>query len=768
MKKSSRRGPPASVPEAAKCLRLFALQAKGAGLRWARPTMLYYLIAAALVLHTVFWGIGLSWLVLPRRWHRWWWALAPGFGLGLQSAVVWAGAHTPLAGTNAYAMGSELLPLGLLVAAVARMGRPAALRSVRAGWSARGLAIMMIAAGGLLLWPMAQRGSWTLTSSSLGSCDQADYAASVRVFQEFSKDDRAGFMGLSEVTQVGTAENFFDYCLRLNHFIPPALLAHHGAVFDLQAHQLVSVLGVVLALLNAALVMLLARVAVGLRGLAGLIPAALYLFSPLGAYAVHHGALGQLFAAHGIALLTLATILAARGVRAGLSVWLWAPVVLNAFWLLAGSYNFILTVALAPAGAWLLGDACLRRNWREPARVAGMLLAAAAACAVLFWGRFDGLIERFRLFEQYDFGWPVPMLSAEGWLGLLRDTGLHAWPQAVRFALSAWVVMVWVAGIVMVWRRHRAAAIGALALVLPVLAGWSLLAWESRVRPNASYDAFKLLSVFYPGVLAGVLVGWNIISRSRSRGLRWAGWAAVTLVLAVNLRVGVLFAREMAVPPLRVDRMLLDIRRLEAMPRVTSLNLRVEKFWSRLWANTFLLRKAQYFPHHTYEGRKDTALKGEWDLSDSLLRSQPLPAADFVDLNPRFYAVRVAAPGRVDLAFGEGWHPLEELGATRWRWSMGTATIRINNPAPHPQKVTLQLHVRALEPGRLHVELAGARLGVRPLSGNPQRLQFPDVVLPPGDSILTLQPDRPAVRAAEGDARLLSVSLSGFSVEAGP
>ena len=56
--------------------------------------MLYYLTAVALVAHTVFWGLGLSWLVLPRVWRRWGWVFAPAFGWALQSAVVWAGAQS--------------------------------------------------------------------------------------------------------------------------------------------------------------------------------------------------------------------------------------------------------------------------------------------------------------------------------------------------------------------------------------------------------------------------------------------------------------------------------------------------------------------------------------------------------------------------------------------------------------------------------------------------------------------------------------------------
>lgn len=728
--------------------------------------MLYYLIAAALVAHTVFWGLGLSWLVLPRVWRRWWWALAPGLGIALQSAVVWAGVHTPLAGTNSYAVWTELLPLGLLLAAGFRLGWPALRARLLGAGGAGGMVLLCVLAGWVLLWPMAQRGGWTLTSSSLGSCDHADYAAGARVFQEFSKDDRTGFLGLTEVTQVGTAETFFDYWVRLNHFTPSALLAHHGAVFALQSHQLVSVTGVVLVLLNGALVLLMGRMIFGLRGIKALVPAALYLFSPLGAYAVHHAALGQLYGAHGIALLTLAVLGAGRGVRAGHNPWAWAPLVLAAFWILAGSYNFILTVALAPAGAWLLAEACWRRDWRGPARVGGMVLVMLAVCAGLFWGRFDGLLERFRLLEQYDFGWPVPLLSPEGWLGLVRDTGLQAWSKPVRLGLSLLVTAGWLAGVILLWHHRRASALAALALTVPVLGGWGLLVWEAQIRPNASYDAFKLLSVFYPGLLVG-LTCWL----AAPMGPAWRRLALVLalLVLAANGRMAWQFARQMAEPPLRVDRSLLELRRLERLPRVTSLNMRIGNFWSRLWANALLLRKPQYFLTHSYEGRLNTAQKGEWDLSDNLLRSLPAQEADYVEINAQFYAARTHAPGRVRLTFGRGWHALEGAGPNRWRWSEGPAVITIMNPAARPVTVNLALRVRPLQRGRLQLELGDAPLGAsRALNGTIQRLEYRAVVLPPGASSLSLLLDEPAGRAGGGDQRSLSLALYELTVQAVP
>ena len=292
---------------------------------------------------------------------------------------------------------------------------------------------------------------------------------------------------------------------------------------------------------------------------------------------------------------------------------------------------------------------------------------------------------------------------------------------------------------------------------------------EARERANASYDAFKLFSVFHPGLIVGLTVPLAALWSARQVWFRVAAAALLVVALAGIGRTTVLFAREMANPPLRVERGILELRRLETMPRVTSLNMRIEKFWSRLWANAMLLRKPQYFPVHTYEGRLNTALKGEWDLSDSLLRSFPAREADFVEVNPQFHAVRVAAPGRVELTFGDGWHPEEGSGFNRWRWSSGVAGIRVVNRAERTVKVHLTLRARALERGRLQLELGDIHLGgPRVLNGSIQRLEYEGVILPPGPSTLILENDRPPGRAAANDPRLLAVALYELTVQAEP
>lgn len=723
--------------------------------------MLYYLTAAGLLAHTIFWGAGLSGLVLPREWRRWWWVFAPGLGLALQSTVVWVGAHTPLAGTAVYARWSEVIPLALLLGLTLR--RKSCCRdwsrlraSIIAGWLA-----VVLAAGWMLIQPMAQPGPG-LTASSLGSCDHADYAAGARVLQEFSKDDRTGFLGLSEVTHVRSADYFFDFWLRLNHFTPSALLAHNAAVFGVEAYRLVSVSAAVLVLLNLPMMLFLARITLGVRGgwLVGLV--LLYAVSPLNAYAVHHGALGQLYAVQGIGLLTVAIFGANRAAHLDRNVWSFLPLLLASLWLLAGSYNFILLVCLAPAGTWLAIQLLTRRKWRATGQVIAVLSVALGLCVFFFWGRFDGLIERFSLFEQYNFGWAVPLFSPEGWLGIVQDTGLHAWPVTARVALSVLVTGLWLAGLIALWRRQPSRFLAALALVLPVIFGWAVLAWESRVRANASYDAFKIFSVFYPGLLIGLCCWVPAASRARS-GSRWVAAGLLGLLLAANLAAAWKFHLTMANPPLRTDRSLTEVGKLEQEPRIASLNIRVEDYWSRIWANAFLLRKPQYFLTHTYEGRLNTALKGEWNLSDSFLYQIPLHAEDLIVLNTRFHAERVTAPGFVQTGFADGWYAEESGGDRRWRWSQGKGDIVLINPADGPVRAALSLEVRAVSPRHLEIRLNEQVAAASDLDGTYQKIVVHDFLVPPGRTVLSLISNG-NTGPNPADSRRLSVALYAFEL----
>ncbi len=719
--------------------------------------MIHFVVACGLLLHLAFWGAGPALLAMPRPWRRFWPVLILPAGFALQSAVVWWGAHAGLPGTRSYAVWSELVPLALLGLGLRRRRWREA-----AGDLGRFGVVAALVAGSLflLVLPLAFA-SPGLTTISLGSCDAADYAAGARVLLEFGRSDRSGFLGLTEVVQVLSVDNFFDYWLRLNHFTPSALLALNGAVLDCAPHELTSLLTFLLVAAIVPAVFWSARAILGYSGGVSVIIAALAGISPVFWYAAAHVAPGQLLAAQAVAWLTWAGVALWRGRLAAGRAWRFAPILVLGTWLVLGSYNFFVLACLVPAFAVTGGFALWRRQWGRWARWAGWMLVPLAGTGALFAGRVTGLAERFSLLQTYDFGWPVPALSAEGWLGMVQGPDLMPWETfGLRWLLAAAVVGLLVWAFLRSVRERRPAAWVAVALIAPIVIAYlGLEARAARLGTNASYDAYKLFAVFYP-LLLPAFCWWVTLRRSR-RLWEWLLVCGVALVVVgFNLLAAGQFVVALGRPPLRVDGDLRQLRRIEAMPDVASVNLRLADMWSRLWANGFLLRKPHYFPSHTYEGRQETALRGDWDLEGGTV-ALALPGPARRELTPRFALVDTRHPAFVRVDAAAGWH-VEEAdprGGGRWQWTQGRATLRVRNPHAYPVTLAVAVDGWAVRPRT--VALAGADgtvAGTGEFGPERRRVEFPAVKVPPGESELALDSPAPPDRVS-GDPRPFGVSV---------
>ncbi|MDP3073365.1 MAG: hypothetical protein Q8N18_23945 [Opitutaceae bacterium] len=727
--------------------------------------MIHFAVAFALLLHVALWGAGAALLAMPRPWRRLWPVLIVPCGLALQSAVVWAGAHAGLRGTDAYAWASAALPVMLLALALRRHG-------ARRAWTdlSRFGVVWAIMAGALVLltlpFAIASRG---LTTISLGSCDAADYAAGARVLMEFARADREGFLGLTEVVRVHSVDNFFDYWIRLNHFTPAALLALNGTILGCAPHEIVSLLTAVLLAGAVPVAFWAARAVVGHDDVGSLVLAGLFGLSPILWYAVAHVAPGQLLAAQAVTVLTWAGVALWRGRLTVRRAVQFAPVLAVGYWLVLGSYNFFLLVCLVPAVAYAGGLALWRRAWGRLAGWALAMIGPLCVAGVFAYERVAGLAERFSLLREYDFGWRVPALTAEGWLGLVQGGDLAAWDfLGLRWVLTTVIVGLVAWGLVRAWAARPRVVWTVLALTVPVLAAYLWLQVRGAERgTNASYDAYKLFAVFFP-LLLPALCRWIALRRS-GRLLEWPlVVGAVAVIGAGNLIACGMFVWQLARPPLRVDSPLRALQKIEAMPDVKSVNMIFAEsdMWSRLWANAFLLRKEQFFLTHTYEGRRNTPLRGDWDLEAGLLALHSAGGARR-EIAPRFALVDTRTVTFVRVQPGTGWHALErdESGGA-WQWTMGDATLLVDNPQAHALTLTCTLDGWNPAPGGLTLGREGeaARPAVR-LGREREKITLPPVVVPPGRSTLVLHSDAPLTTVA-GDPRKFGVAVFRLHVEA--
>lgn len=723
--------------------------------------MMFFLVAFGVLVLGLFWGAGAAVLAMPRPWRRFWPVLAIPAGFTLQSLVVWLGAQADWPGTNHYARASLLVPTVLLIAALRQRG----LRRLQADCARFGVLGALMAGGlGLLLLPMAiaSRG---LTTLSLGSCDAADYAAGARVFMEFAHSDRDGFLGLTDVVRVMSADNFFDFWLRLNHFTPSALIALNGSIFNCSPFELTGVLTAVVMISTLPLVFWTARAVVGYASSVSLWIAAVYGLSPITWYAVAHVAIGQLLAAQAIALLTWAGVALWRGRETPDRAIAFGGVSAMAYALLLGAYNFMLLVCLVPALAYAGGLAIGTRQWRRLGWWVLAMVGPLFVSAAIFFERVAGLVERFALFQTFDFGWRIPLLTPEGWLGMVSGPEMQPWDSfGLRWLLAAGVTALLVLAFVRSLQRRQRGAWIALCLSAPVLAGYAFLEIRgARLGTNASYDAYKLFAVFFPGILAAAC-WWVTLRRGSRRLTEWVVVAcACAVVLAFNLVAAGLFFRAIARAPLAVGNELKQLRRIEAMPDVASVNVRVPDMWSRLWANQFLLRKPQYFLTDTYEARWHSALRGEWDLEGGIVAVAPQGDARR-QLTAHYALVDTRSPGFLRASVGTGWNQDEVDPKTgdRWQWTRGEATLQIENPRNQPLlvSVTLDGWSPGGEPALTLVDHAGAATRAVAVGSQRGRTVLGEVTVPPGVSVLTLRPSRPAVaEGAGGGARKLGICV---------
>lgn len=729
--------------------------------------MIHFPVAFALLLHVLFWGAGGAMLAMPRAWRRFWPVLVVPTGLALQSAVVWAGAAAGLKGTNSYAGWSEVLPVVLLAAGLRRRGGRGAWVDVqRIGV----VGLTSVAVLGLLVTPLAWA-SKTLTTISLGSCDAGDYGAGARVLQEFARTDRGGFLGLTEVVRVQSVDNFFEYWTRLNHFTPSALIAFNGSVLGCAPHELTSLVTMMLLAGSLPVVFWMARAVVGFGAGPSAAVALLYGVSPLTWYAVGHVAPGQLLAAMAVALITWAGVALWRGRLTGERGLRFAGVLAVGYWLVLGSYNFFVVLCLVPAVAYAGGLALWHGEWRRFARWGGLMVAPLAVCGVVFAGRVTGLIERFQLLRTYDFGWKIPALTPEGWLGLVSGPDLEPWRWGgIRWGLAVAVMglLGWATARAVSERRRKTWVV--VASTVPVLTGYAFLEWRgARMGTNASYDAFKLFATFYPVMLPAFC--WWITLRWSRRLTEWLGVMGVAaLVLLGNaIGTGMIFWR-MCAAPLSVDRGLREVRKIEAMPDVQSVNVLLPDMWSRLWANAMLLAKPQYFLTDTYEGRWHTALKGAWDLEGGMIAVKPAEGGR-KQVAKGLALVETSGADFVRVTVGDGWYEEESDGrtGTRWRWTKGDATLRIENAHPWPLFIVCTFDGWSLGARDLTLEVQGtphlvaARPGdARNLSAQREKTVFPEIVVPPGGATVVLKSAQPWMGAVGGETRVLGVCVFGL------
>ena len=190
-------------------------------------------------------------------------------------------------------------------------------------------------------------------------------------------------------------------------------------------------------------------------------------------------------------------------------------------------------------------------------------------------------------------GWFIPWISPASLLGL----DLHyffqrpPWPATALLALVAAAIVA--IGLLATRIANRDVFLVAVSFLVTIGASALYLAITGREGSLlGGYKSFKLVSFFEPALWCSFLLVLRephpVLSRRRLQQL-----LAIALV-AGNAIAGVRLTKAVAAVHASVSREFSDLQKLEADPRVPSINILSPEFWDNMWETTFLFHKKLY------------------------------------------------------------------------------------------------------------------------------------------------------------------------------
>ncbi|HEY9154597.1 MAG TPA: hypothetical protein VIM69_05675, partial [Opitutaceae bacterium] len=547
------------------------------------------------------------------------------------------------------------------------------------------------------------------------------------------------------------------------------LIALNGSIFHCATYEIIGLMVAFFLSATIPIVFLIARSLVGLRPWPSLGIALLFGFSPINWYAVYQTAMAHLLAAQAIGLLTWAAWSMWKHGSTFRGCYVYSALLAIAYALMIGSYSFILVVCLVPAIGFAGGIGVCTNQWRRFLRWLLWILIPLGIVSGVFFLRVASIVERFAILKQYDLGWKIPYLGPDAWLGVVKNALLEPIIEPYHSIAIALLIGALIVSFVRYKTGRGALLYKAGCLAVPALLGSLYLYVQGPnwgESANRSYNAYKLFCIFYPGILPALCV-WTVLAY-RGKVERALCWVLTALLAFGVARADLKFKVAMKNPPHLVERELIALQSVEKMPEVASVNMMIPDMWSRLWANELLLEKPQYFATHTYEGRINTPLRGDWDLNGGVI-NLTLPKNGSIAINSNYSLANVRSPYFLRATLGEGWHDPERLRRPRtihWVWSKGNASIELTNPHPSTLKVSLHFEVRSVRRRDLSFWFNGQKLAEIDLEKELRKIDLPDVTLLPGKNAIELRSKLPPVAPDENDRRPLGFALYSFSADA--
>ncbi len=146
---------------------------------------------------------------------------------------------------------------------------------------------------------------------------------------------------------------------------------------------------------------------------------------------------------------------------------------------------------------------------------------------------------------------------------------------------------------------------------------------------------------------------------------------------------------------------------------------------------------------------------------------KPPGRESFVALGPRELRINPKDGDGVKAVYGpHNWWDPERSRWEYWRWSMGDCSITLRNPQPFPVVADVSFRLRSADVRSAIVKQEGKVIWQARLQpDDTAHALLADMVLPPGDTVLTFESDRAPAYPDNYDRRRLTFSIRGLEID---
>ena len=718
---------------------------------------LYYSILFASLY--VYLGLGLTLMVCPKDLKKYAVLMSPMVGYCYLTLVGWYCYNLDLGGTDVYANGILFPPAAFLFFAV--LDRRRQTPEPDKLFDRELLAPLAV---GITTFPVISRPFLTsvdgLTSMSAGNNDIAHSTGMSTYLKEFARSDTVGFLGQS-IAFRGTADR--------EYFGGSLSTAFASSVFSSETYQLQSLSLHVFFLLSLFLVYALARESFRYNENAAIGVTALYSLNPVMYSTNYHGYQGQIIATALSLCIFLLHIEAIDNCHKISRYYAYIPLTVLFNWGVSLTYPHMLLFIYAPIVVYVVAIAFYRRSSHPALQWIYFVMATLVVTLILSPYRAKILVSSLIRKATLRFGWFIPWISPDSLFGLMAmdNSSLQSHTGLLRYVLTIPLAVMMIVGFLHAYEADRKLFLLAGSTTFVVLIGYVILTFIGRSESNwGGYKSYKLLSFFLPLVLLSSLILFRNIEFTSNGQMRYCLPLLLAVLIGFNLYSSYKISKQMSTLHKSVDKDMADLKKVENLSSIQSINILGTDWWDVMWAANFLMRKKLYFQTATYSGYDSSALMGEWDLErlggarDGILRTVGFNEVETIVVNSSYVLKKAGTAGTLTVQLGKGWYDSE----VTHRWTgKGSDVVTIIFQSPTDE---LAIDFRAtywpLDPNnRISIYLNGDKIVDCP---DDKFCQISHMILSKGQNTLEFRTAIPPAPPGTHDRRRLGYAFTAIEI----